>query len=34
MLISIPGSVSVYRAVPKTPDGVAVPDPVISRLTH
>jgi hypothetical protein len=32
MLISTPGSFSPYNAVPSVPDGVAVPDPVTSRL--
>lgn len=34
MLISIPDSVSVYNASPNVPDGVAVPEPVTSRLKH
>ena len=34
MLISIPGSVSVYRASPRVPEGVAVPEPVTWRLKH
>jgi hypothetical protein len=34
MSIKMPGSVSEYKAVPRVPDGVAVPVPEISRLTH
>jgi len=34
MLMRIPGSVAVISAVPKTPEGFAVPEPVILRLMH
>ena len=33
MLTIIPGSVSEYRAVPRVPVGVAVPDPETMRFT-
>lgn len=34
ILIRIPGSVSLYNAVPSTPDGLSVPLPVTSILMH
>lgn len=34
MLTKIPGSVGVYNSVPRVPSGIAVPDPVTSRLIH
>lgn len=32
MLVTIPGSVEVYRAVPRVPSGVAEPEPVTTML--